>query len=136
MFKHRYFTRDDILNKVPSSFLIFSLIYGFIQLIGVCVIFRADKHFVVKWYQFKDKNTNKILWHFLQQRFHSTEQLLSNTIEDSSNVSDVTPLNALKSPNLYILMIIYSLSSQSVPFVSALYKVLYILLLDFWNGYK
>ena len=49
---------------------------------------------------------------------------MESIVEESQRHSDITPRNALKFSNFYILWIIFALGNQTIPFINTLYKVL------------
>jgi len=89
--------------------LILSAIYGLLQLIGIALIFSADKH--IEKPNLSKEELNKV-------NTIGNENALETPVN-----SDVKPLNALKSPQFIVLWTIFAIGNLIMSFISTFYKV-------------
>lgn len=102
---------------MPSIFIILSIIYGIVQLVGILLIKRADLY---KKQEDGLSNTTKEAPNTVEGALNTVEETLS---KESKSKKDATPFEALKQPTFYWLWIIFALGAQIVPLINSQWKV-------------
>ncbi|XP_014667549.1 PREDICTED: uncharacterized protein LOC106809104, partial [Priapulus caudatus] len=110
----RYFSQKQLLDRVPSFFLVFGGIYAVIQLIGCCLLFSAPPTVALN--EEKEDEEKKPL-------VENGEQKKPLVAEASSVGIDVPPLAVLRTRSFWTLWIIIATGDQGIFFVANLYKV-------------
>ena len=112
--KEKYFTQQDLLERVPYSFLILGGTYAVMQLIG-CV-FLVDPPPPKIYVQLSQNDDGPI------QEDSKSTTLSTKQQKESPSHEDVKPLKMLLRLNFYLLWIMFMLAGLSTSFLTSLYK--------------
>ncbi|KAK7090715.1 L-lactate transporter-like isoform X2 [Littorina saxatilis] len=136
----KFFTQDDILDKVPMMFIILGGTYAVMQLIG-CLLLTNPPDLPVSYFQLapSDEENSPMIPESesgdsrespeqgaaapasVNSSSKSTEQLVERSTEPIDE-NCVSPRDVFKEPAFYILWFIFLVNGQGVQFISSLYK--------------
>lgn len=107
-----YFTNEDILDRLPSLFLVLAGIYITLQTIGSLLIFEADKY--LESIPLVDPNleANKV----------SKPEVVSQEVSSERKYHIENPTEVFKLKIFYSMWIMFALGGETVNFINALYK--------------
>lgn len=100
----KYFTQDDVLNKVPGCFLLLGGCYAALQLIGCLLLSDPPDQ-----YQLLHQNV-------------TDDEAQYNAVQSPDEDKSMTPRQALQEKTFYQLWFIFLFNGQGIQFVSGLYK--------------
>ncbi|CAG0896722.1 unnamed protein product [Darwinula stevensoni] len=115
-----YFTDEDILNRVPSLFLIMGGTYAVIQVIGCLLLKNPPQHFEQEREGIRVKNHQNYgtIMEPGNNEVDGVIDLLSLSEEDSS----LSPSQVLRTRELWMLWLTFFFNQQAVGYISTMYK--------------
>ncbi|KAL5003931.1 hypothetical protein ScPMuIL_017387 [Solemya velum] len=116
----RYFTQEDMLDRVPYCFLIIGGTYAVVQLIGVLLIRdppseEFSKDIIISKFDENTVETSSV---------SKDGDIVSKPIEETNiaRQRDLTPLQVLKSRDFYVIWFMFLFGGQGITLLSSLYK--------------
>jgi len=111
--KDGYFTNEEVLQRVPSVFLLLGTIYGMMQLVAVLLISSPNED------DLGSNDKDDLVTHAVDDE----EVLMNNTNPNPPESENLKPSQIVKTREFWILWGTFLLNTQAIGYINSMYKV-------------